>query len=70
MKTALGFANWNVVTGFLVSWGIWILLEHTLFKYGIITTSDGLVITCIFTGASYARVYILNSIQLKLNKQL
>jgi len=69
MKTALGFTNWNIVIGFLISWGVWVLLEHTLFKYGIINNSDGLIITCIFTAVSYIRLYVMNSIQLKLNKR-
>ncbi len=68
MKTAFGFANWNVALGFGTAWLTWVGVDTFLIQDDIIDTSDGFAITCIFTIVSYIRVYILNSIQIRLNK--
>ena len=66
MKTPFGFANWSMVIGFLISWGLWELLAVTAFKWGWLTTSNGFIITVIFTITSWLRVYFLNKYQHKL----
>jgi len=62
VKTPFGFANWNIIIGFLISWGVWVILEHTAFKWHWIDISDGLIITMIFTITSYLRGYVLAKI--------
>ncbi len=63
MKTPLGFASWNMLIGFLVSWELWIILGHTAFAWGWITIDDSFTITMIFTVTSFARLYVTNKIQ-------
>lgn len=66
MKSAFAFANWNIVIGFCLSWGVWELLVITAFAWGWLTIDDSFSITLIFTFVSYMRVYFMNKKQIKL----
>lgn len=63
-KSAFNFASWTTLLGFLISWGVWNLLEVTAFKWGWISFGDGFIITSIFTLTSFGRVYFTNLWQL------
>jgi len=63
MKTPFSFAFWNMIIAFMISWGIWVILAHTAFKWGWLTVNDGFVITLIFTISSFLRMWLMNHIQ-------